>query len=65
MLTQNSLSKQTERLIRDMLRRGKLKITDHLSYYSIKRCDECPLQGQNCTSLRKAYTLKHYPELHI
>lgn len=65
MLTQNSLSDKTEHLISDMIRRGKLEITDHLSCYSMKRCDECPLQGQNCISLRKAYTLKHYPELHI
>lgn len=65
MLTQNSLSDKTELLISDMIWRGKLEITTYLSCYSMKRCDGCPLQGQNCASLREAYTLKHYPELHI
>lgn len=62
---QNSLSDRTERLIHDMIKRNKFEITDHISCYSMKRCDECPLQGQNCIPARKAYELKHYPELHI
>lgn len=65
MLTQNSLSDKTEHLISDMIRRGELEITDHISCYYIKRCDYCPLQGQNCVSTRKAYELKYYPELSI
>ena len=62
---QNSLSDKTEHLISDMIRRGKLKITDYLSCSPMKRCDECPLQGQDCYSLRRAYELKYYPELFI
>ena len=62
---QNSLSDQTEHLISDMIKRGTFEITDYISCYHIKRCDECPLQGQNCVSTRKAYELKYYPELFI
>ena len=65
MPTQNCLSDKIERLIHDMISSGELEITDHISCYYIKRCDYCPLQGQNCSSLRTAYELKHYPELHI
>ena len=65
MLTQNYLSDQIERLISSMIKQGQLEIADYIACYSIKRCDECPLQGQNCELARKAYELKHYPELHI
>ena len=65
MPTQNYLSDKMERLIHSMISSGELIITDHISCYHIKRCDKCPLQGQNCVPTRKAYELKHYPELHI
>ena len=65
MPVQNSLSDRAERLIHDMIKRNKFEITDHISCYYIKRCDDCPLQGQNCIFARKEYEFKYYPELSI
>ena len=65
MNTQNCLSDKIERQIHGMISSGELIITDHISCYHIKRCDNCPLQAQNCVFTREAYELKHYPELHI
>ena len=65
MNTQTSLSNENERIITNLIREGIFTVTDHISCYSIKRCDYCPLERKSCITIRNAYMLKHYPELHI